>query len=136
MLYRKIQKDLSTLNHFLENKEYNIHKAYVLSNERTFSRKGKITYMPVYAMMVTFVRQYEKYLRPRFGEAVLAFYHQYVQQQASITDKEAYKRVAETLNWMTSFDGGTALVKNLVAHYRQTYARRPYMMKALDGVKL
>jgi predicted AAA+ superfamily ATPase len=41
----------SALNHFLETKAYNVQKAYVLSNERVMSRKGKIRYIPVYAMM-------------------------------------------------------------------------------------
>jgi len=41
----------SALNHFLETKAYNVQKAYVLSNERTISHKGKITYIPIYAMM-------------------------------------------------------------------------------------
>jgi len=41
----------SALNYFLETKAYNVQKAYVLSNERVISRKGKITYIPIYAMM-------------------------------------------------------------------------------------
>lgn len=41
----------SALNHFLETKAYNVQKAYVLSNERAISHKGKITYIPIYAMM-------------------------------------------------------------------------------------
>ena len=31
--------------------DYNIRQAYVLSNERTVSRRGKITYMPIYFAM-------------------------------------------------------------------------------------
>lgn len=68
-------------------------------------------------------------------EAVLAYYHLYVQQQATLSDKGAYWRVANTLNWMIAFDGGPALVGELVVHYRKTYARRPCMMQALNGVK-
>ena len=41
----------SALNHFLETKSFNVQQAYVLSNEREISRKGKITYIPIYAMM-------------------------------------------------------------------------------------
>ncbi|MDD4431740.1 MAG: AAA family ATPase [Bacteroidales bacterium] len=41
----------SALNHFLGTNDYPIHKAYVLSNERVISRKGKITYLPIYAVM-------------------------------------------------------------------------------------
>jgi len=84
---------------------------------------------------VLFVHKYETYLRPRFGEAVLAYYHLYVQQQATLSDRGAYRRVADTLNWMIAFDGGPALVRELVVHYRKTYARRPFMMQALNEVK-
>jgi uncharacterized protein len=41
----------SALNHFLKTKTYHVQKAYVLSNERAISHKGKITYIPIYAMM-------------------------------------------------------------------------------------
>jgi len=68
-------------------------------------------------------------------EAVLAYYHLYVQQQATLSDRGAYRRVADTLNWMIAFDGGPALVRELVVHYRKTYARRPFMMQALNEVK-
>ncbi len=36
----------------LENKDYNVQNAYVFSNEREIKSKGKITYMPVYAVIV------------------------------------------------------------------------------------
>ncbi|MFA5458461.1 MAG: hypothetical protein WC261_12605 [Synergistaceae bacterium] len=61
-------------------------------------------------------------------------YLKYVQQQAAITDKEAYRNVANMLNWMKSFEGGPAVVKKLVDLYRVTYKRRIYMMKELDRV--
>jgi uncharacterized protein len=41
----------SALNHFIESKAYHVKKAYVLSNERAISYKGKITYIPIYDMM-------------------------------------------------------------------------------------
>lgn len=41
----------SALNGFVSNEEYHIQKAYVLSNERTISQKGKITYLPIYFVM-------------------------------------------------------------------------------------
>jgi tetratricopeptide (TPR) repeat protein len=82
------------------------------------------------------VRKYEKYLCPRYEKEVFTFYHQYVQQQATITDKEAYKRVADTLNRMILFDGGSPVVRLLVNQYRQTYKRRIYMMKELDRVNV
>jgi hypothetical protein len=37
---------------------------------------------------------------------------------------------------MKSFDGGPALVGQLVNQYRQIYKRRIYMMKELDSIKL
>lgn len=84
---------------------------------------------------ITMVRKYEKKLLPNYEKAVFALYLQYVQQQATITDKEAYKRVADMLIKMTSFEGGAAIVKQLVNAYRQQYKRRLYMMKELDRVK-
>lgn len=41
----------SALNHFLSNEDYNIKKAYVLSNSREVVTKGKITYLPIYYVM-------------------------------------------------------------------------------------
>lgn len=41
----------SSLNRFLECKDYNIRRAYVLCNERTVVTKGNITYIPVYYVM-------------------------------------------------------------------------------------
>ncbi len=41
----------SALNSFAGNDEYNVQKAFVLSNERIISHKGKITYLPVYFVM-------------------------------------------------------------------------------------
>ena len=84
---------------------------------------------------ITMVRKYEKKLLPRYEKAVFSLYHQYVQKQATITDKEAYIRVADMLIRMTSFEGGPDVVKQLVTDYRQLYKRRLYMMKELDRVK-
>jgi hypothetical protein len=41
----------SALSNFVKNEDYNIKKAYVLSNEREVKRKGKITYLPIYNIM-------------------------------------------------------------------------------------
>lgn len=41
----------SALNAFVSNEEYHIQKAYVLSNERQVTTKGKITYLPIYYVM-------------------------------------------------------------------------------------
>lgn len=41
----------SALNNFAQNEDYHIKKAYVLSNERTVTHNGKITYLPIYYIM-------------------------------------------------------------------------------------
>lgn len=41
----------SALNNFVSNKDYHIQKAYVVSNNREISRKGKIIYLPIYFIM-------------------------------------------------------------------------------------
>lgn len=54
MLYRKISKKIeehSALSKFISNKDYNIKRAYVLSNEQQVYIKNGITYMPIYYIM-------------------------------------------------------------------------------------
>lgn len=41
----------SALNTFVSNEDYHIRKAFVVSNERKISNKGKITYIPIYYVM-------------------------------------------------------------------------------------
>ena len=41
----------SALNTFVKNEDYNIQKAYVLSNAREVVKKEKIIYMPIYYIM-------------------------------------------------------------------------------------
>ena len=41
----------SALNHFVNNVEYHIQTAFVLSNAREITAKGKITYLPIYDIM-------------------------------------------------------------------------------------
>lgn len=41
----------SALNTFVQNEDYHIKKAFVVSNERTITQKGKITYIPIYYIM-------------------------------------------------------------------------------------
>lgn len=41
----------SALSNFMKNEDYHIQKAFVVSNERTVSTKGKIIYLPVYYIM-------------------------------------------------------------------------------------
>lgn len=41
----------SALNALVQNEDYNVKKAFVVSNERTVTQNGKITYIPVYYVM-------------------------------------------------------------------------------------
>ena len=41
----------SAINKFLSNKDYNVKKGYVLSNERIISKKDNIIYLPIYMIM-------------------------------------------------------------------------------------
>lgn len=41
----------SALNTFVQNEDYYVKKAFVVSNERTVTQKGKITYIPIYYIM-------------------------------------------------------------------------------------
>lgn len=41
----------SALNTFVQNEDYHIKKAFVVSNERSVMQKGKITYIPIYYIM-------------------------------------------------------------------------------------
>ncbi|MBQ3545800.1 MAG: ATP-binding protein [Lachnospiraceae bacterium] len=41
----------SALNTFVKNEDYNIKKAFVVSNERNVMQKGKIIYIPIYYIM-------------------------------------------------------------------------------------
>lgn len=41
----------SALDKFVSNKDYNVSKAYVLSNNREIKEKGKIIYLPIYYVM-------------------------------------------------------------------------------------
>ena len=41
----------SALNTFVKNEDYPVKKAFVLSNERTLTTKGKICYLPIYHVM-------------------------------------------------------------------------------------
>ena len=41
----------SALNTFVSQDEYHIQNAFVLSNQREITQKGKITYLPIYFIM-------------------------------------------------------------------------------------
>lgn len=47
----KDYKKHSALDKFVSNKRYNVHQAFVLSNEQTVNTQDGITYMPVYYIM-------------------------------------------------------------------------------------
>lgn len=50
----------SALSTFIENEDYNVQKAYVLSNEREIRISGKIIYIPIYFIMFFNSRKNEK----------------------------------------------------------------------------
>ncbi len=41
----------SALNTFVQNEDYHIQKAFVVSNEREVMQKGRIIYIPIYYIM-------------------------------------------------------------------------------------
>ena len=53
----------SALNTFVRNEDYHIKKAFVVSNEREISNKGKIVYIPIYYIMFFHADSDEKKLR-------------------------------------------------------------------------
>ena len=53
----------SALNTFVRNEDYHIKKAFVVSNERKISSRGKITYIPIYYIMFFHSDPGEKNLR-------------------------------------------------------------------------
>lgn len=82
----------------------------------------------------TTIEQYEQYLKPHFEQEILEIYREYVEEQALITNSSAYDCVASMLKRMRTFDGGDALVNQLLQKYRNTYKRRRNMMAALADV--
>lgn len=77
---------------------------------------------------------YEKHLKPFYSKEILVAFHKYAEQQAAITDKEAYANVARILKKMKQYEGGKAIVEQLLTKYRNTYKRRKNMMEALKEV--
>lgn len=80
------------------------------------------------------IEQYEPYLKPHFEKEILDIYREYVEEQALITHSNAYDNVARMLKRMRAFDGGNAIVNQLLQEYRNTYKRRKNMMAALKNV--
>lgn len=84
--------------------------------------------------IVNTIKEYEHYLKPYFGKEILDIYHKYVEEEALISNYSAYMRVADILKRMRSFEGGNALVEQLLQEYRSTYKRRKNMVAALKDV--
>jgi len=54
----------------------------------------------------------------------LDIYHDYVEEEALIAHSSAYDCVARMLKRMRTFEGGDAMVNQLLREYRDTYKRR------------
>lgn len=83
---------------------------------------------------VSYLEKYEKYFRPQFDSKLYDIYLNFAQEQAIITDQEAYENVGRMLKNLKTFEGGKEKVNELINEYRVTYKRRKNMMKVLDGV--
>ena len=80
------------------------------------------------------LEHYEKYLKPMYPKELFAAFQEYVEQQATITDKSAYINVARVLKKMKHYKGGKEVVASLLNKYREVYKRRRKMMEELEGV--
>jgi hypothetical protein len=77
---------------------------------------------------------YENDLKPHYEKVLLAYYLEYAEKQALLTDWRAYAEVARILKRMRTFACGNDLVNQLLIKYRSTYKRRKNMITALNGV--
>lgn len=59
-----------------------------------------------------------------FRKRDIDIYHDYVEEEALITHSSAYDCVARMLKRMRTFEGGDAMVNQLLREYRDTYKRR------------
>jgi hypothetical protein len=80
------------------------------------------------------LEKYEKYLKPLYAKEIFKAYQKYVEEQALITDQNAYDNVGRVLKKMKGFDGGGMIVMMLVGKYMQVYKKRKNMMKVLGEV--
>jgi len=64
----------------------------------------------------------------------LDIYHDYVEEEALIAHSSAYDCVARMLKRMRTFEGGDAMVNQLLREYRDTYKRRKNMIAVLEKV--
>ena len=60
----------------------------------------------------------------KLEKEILDIYHDYVEEEALITHSSAYDCVARMLKRMRTFEGGDAMVNQLLREYRDTYKRR------------
>lgn len=126
---------LQTVERFLSKMDnsywgFNTFKADILIEHKMWDR--------LFAMCLKagteHLEHYEKYLKPVYAKELFDAFHKYVEQQATITDKGAYKNVARVLKKMKHYPDGKEVVAALLKNYREVYKRRKYMMKELEGV--
>ena len=81
------------------------------------------------------MEQYERDLVKRYPNEVLQIYVNDLKRSAKQAhSRDTYSRWAETLQHMKTIKGGTAVVTELLAEWRQIYKNRPAMMQELQGV--
>jgi hypothetical protein len=85
----------------------------------TYCKRGKRG-----GIIVSTIEPYEPYLKPHFEKEILDIYHDYVEEEALIAHSSAYDCVARMLKRMRTFEGGDAMVNQLLREYRDTYKRR------------
>ena len=85
----------------------------------TYCKRGKRG-----GIIVSTIEPYEPYLKPHFEKEILDIYHDYGEEEALIAHSSAYDCVARMLKRMRTFEGGDAMVNQLLREYRDTYKRR------------
>ena len=78
------------------------------------------------------LREYEPYLKSRYPERMLAFYHlQITDYAAKNMGRDHYKYVAGVLKTMKEYPGGVETVTSLLAYFKSVYSNRRAMMEEL-----
>jgi hypothetical protein len=76
--------------------------------------------------------EYERYLKSRHPERILAFYRsQITDYAAENVGRDHYKYVADVLKAMKKYPGGAEIVSSLLAHFKSVYSNRRAMMDEL-----
>ncbi|GHT29775.1 hypothetical protein AGMMS49574_07460 [Bacteroidia bacterium] len=76
--------------------------------------------------------EYESYLKPRYPERMLVFYHiQITDYVAKNMGRDHYRYVANVLKTMKNYPGGTEIVDTLLTHFKSVYSNRRAMMEEL-----